>query len=164
MKPEEKLREDIRYWEEQERDATEILRYASVVLPGLRESLKRVEQNGCGPPEEGNGAAALQADPAPPPAVTGRGDALRLHGGCEDQILQALGYVGGELTPNQLMDYLKEHGRAFSRGAVDYNLRALYAQKKIDRRKPTVRGMHAVWVYFLPASVLSEAQDGALIG
>lgn len=172
MKPEEKLRDDIRYWEEQEREATEILRYASVVLAGLREGLRRLGQNGRPQPEPANDTETLLAQPAvavtPAPTVTSGSDAPPLHGDCGEQIMQAFANNSGEeLIANELMDYLEKHGTAFSRGAVDYQLRALHGQGKIGRKKPERRGLKAVWAYYLPTDerpAAKEAGDGALIG
>jgi hypothetical protein len=171
MKVEEKLKEDIRYWEDQERDASEILRYASVVLPRLRESLLEIERRGQA------AALALQEVALPPlrvtetenealPAQPANG-AQRLMGDCGEQILQALAISRGEFIANELVEYLRDHGTVFSRGAVDYQLRALHAQGKIRQKKPDRRGLKAVWAYCLPEDDLStpgDADDRALIG
>lgn len=152
MKPEEKIQADILYWEEQEREAKETLRYTTEMLPRLREGLLATQKNG-------GGSHAQDEKPARPSADSPGGakplggvspSPIPLTGGCGEQIMQTLPNQSElALTPNQIVDYLAEYGHPFSRGAVDYNLRALYAAKQIDRVKPK-RGAHAVWAYFIP--------------
>lgn len=154
MKPEEKLQADILYWEEQERDAKEVLRYTSEMLPRLREGLLAIQRNGTRPRDEEMQSAPTSTDH--PEETTAPGGVspsqIRLTGGCGEQILQTLpNQPDLALTPNQIVENLAEYGHPYSRGAVDYNLRALLAAKKIDRVKPK-RGMNAVWAYFVPVS------------
>jgi hypothetical protein len=155
MKPEDKLREDILYWEEQEREAKETLRYTAEMLPRLREGLLAIQGNGSrgssraqGVEKPASSASAGLQETKPLGGVSP--SPIPLTGGCGEQVLQALpNQAELALTPNQIVEHLAEYGYPYSRGAIDYNLRALYAGKKIDRVKPK-RGSHAVWAYFIP--------------
>lgn len=138
MRPIEKIRHDVAYWEAQEREGREMVEAAKEVLPGLRRTLERLEDAESSRPL-GSTAPKSGPDPSPPEVPqlakgAGAGDpghTVRLRGQCEDQVEQALEAKHPQ-SPADLKKFLAEHGQAYSRGAINYALRSLRKQGKIE--------------------------------
>lgn len=119
--PMQKLLDDIRYYEAQERDAKRRLAIAKAVLPGLRESLEqlRTGDSGVSVEEIESAEAPDAADGAP-----SENGGVRLYGRAEEQVLQALALRAPQ-SSQDLLEFLREHGRGFSRAAISGALRDL---------------------------------------
>ena len=152
MRPIDKIREDLTYWEDQERQGKEMVAAAQSMLPGIRKALEALEAMDAGKPP---------APPdTPPPDYPGGGDVttlpkpeegekiaetssdysaesapqIQLRGKCHEQVEAALG-VDSPQSSIELVEFLAKYGRGYTRGAVDYALRDLRNAGKVVEAK-----------------------------
>lgn len=146
MRPIEKIRDDISYWEAQEQQGHEMVEAARSAIPGLRKTLEKLEsmevsRRSRALERDVDGEAKASESETKPESTADSGDmdgkrvpAVRLRGKAPEQVIQALG-IKSPQSSQDLQAFLAENGRSYSRGAVDYALRDLAKDGQIEEAK-----------------------------
>jgi hypothetical protein len=116
-------------WKQKAEQARASLRVAEAVIPALEEALEKLDRDSGGSSlvelaQQIEGASKGETDEAPQRPAAQAGPPKRLVGQCEEQVEQALRLKHPQ-SPEDLVEFLRVHGRAYSRGAINYAVRAL---------------------------------------